>query len=415
MASRRALLLLCVAVLAVALAPIPSVASTTPDGSAGSDATLVLFWGDGCPHCEAEMEFLSRLVEEHPDLEITEYEVWKDVDNRQIFVDMLRSLGEEPSGVPTTLFDGRMWVGFSDSIASEIRSAVEAEMEGTDDPPPAGTVVDLPIVGQVDLGSTSLVTSTVLIALVDGFNPCSLWALSILLALVLRTGSRGRVLMVGVTFLTITAGMYALYIVGLYGVLTLAAHATWIRLSMALIALAFGLINVKDYFAFKRGPSLTIADSAKPGLYRRMRRLTDDRPLRSVLAGTGLLAVGVSILETPCTAGYPLLWTDLVSSQGVETAGAVALFALYMAVFLADELVVFGAAVATMRAAKLEERHGRVLKLVSGTLMIALALTLILAPELMTDLTGVAITFGLAAVAASVVLAADRVSGRRLP
>lgn len=413
MAARRALLLLSVAVLAAALVPNPSVASTDLEGSA--DSTLVLFWGDGCPHCEAEIEFLSGLATEHPGLEIVAYEVWKDLDNRQIFVDTLRSLGEEPSGVPTTVFDGRMWVGFSDSVAGEIRAAVEAELRGADDPTPSGAIVDVPGFGEVDLGSTSLVTSTLLIALVDGFNPCSLWALSILLALVLRTGSRGRVLMVGVTFLTITAGMYALYIVGLYGVLTMAAHATWIRLSMALIALAFGLINVKDYFAFKRGPSLTIADSAKPGLYRRMRRLTDDRPLRSVLAGTGLLAVGVSILETPCTAGYPLLWTDLVSSQGVETAGVVALFALYMAVFLADELLVFGGAVATMRAAKLEERHGRVLKLVSGTLMIVLALTLILAPELMTDLAGVAITFGLAALATAVVLAATRLSGRRLP
>lgn len=412
MTARRALLVLCVAILAMSPAPTPSVASTAPSADS---ATLVLFWGDGCPHCEAEMEFLSRLVEEHPGLEVVSYEVWKDAGNRQIFVETLRSLGEEPAGVPTTVLDDRIWVGFSDSVASEIRAAVVAEMEGTEDPPPGGTVIELPILGEVDLGSTSLVTSTLLIALVDGFNPCSLWALSILLALVLRTGSRGRVLMVGMTFLTITAGMYALYIVGLYGVLTLAAHATWVRVSMALIALAFGLINLKDYFAFKRGPSLTIADSAKPGLYRRMRRLTDDRPLRSVLAGTGLLAVGVSILETPCTAGYPLLWTDLVSSQGVETAGAVALFALYMAVFLADELIVFGGAVATMRAAKLEERHGRVLKLVSGTLMISLALTLIFAPELMTDLAGVAITFGLAALAASVVLVATRVSGRRLP
>ena len=413
MALRRALLLVCAALLTTALVPSPSIASTDVEGTA--DATLVLFWGDGCPHCEAEIDFLARLATEHPDLEIVAYEVWKNAGNREIFIDTLGALGEEPSGVPTTLFDGRMWVGFSDSVASEIRAAVEAEMRGVDDPTPGGAIVDVPGFGEIDLGSTSLVTSTLLIALVDGFNPCSLWALSILLALVLRTGSRGRVLMVGVTFLTITAGMYALYIVGLYGVLTWAAHATWIRLSMALIALAFGLINVKDYFAFKRGPSLTIADSAKPGLYRRMRRLTDDRPMRSVLAGTGLLAVGVSILETPCTAGYPLLWTDLVSSQGVETAGAVALFGLYMAVFLADELIVFGGAVATMRAAKLEERHGRVLKLVSGALMIVLALTLIFAPELMTDLRGVAITFGLAALATAVVLAATRVSGRRHP
>lgn len=150
MALRRALLLVCTAVLMTALVPSPSVASTDLEGTA--DATLVLFWGDGCPHCEAEIDFLSRLATEHPDLEIVAYEVWKDAGNRQIFIDTLGALGEEPSGVPTTLFDGRMWVGFSDSVASEIRAAVEAEMLGTDDPSPGGAVVDVPVFGETISG-----------------------------------------------------------------------------------------------------------------------------------------------------------------------------------------------------------------------------------------------------------------------
>lgn len=81
-------------------------------------------------------------------------------------------------------------------------------------------VIDLPLIGPVDVGGSSLLVATFLIALVDGVNPCSLWVLSILLALVLRTGSRGRVLAIGGTFLVVTTLLYGLYIGGIYGFLS---------------------------------------------------------------------------------------------------------------------------------------------------------------------------------------------------
>ena len=84
--------------------------------------------------------------------------------------------------------------------------------------------------------------STLLIGFVDGVNPCSLWALSMLLAIVLHSGSRGRVLAVGATFLTATAGMYAAYVVGIYGVLDLLGGLDWIRLAVAIVAALFGLV-----------------------------------------------------------------------------------------------------------------------------------------------------------------------------
>jgi cytochrome c biogenesis protein CcdA len=388
-------------------APAEARQSETPE----PPPPLVLFWGDGCPHCEAEWQFLSDLSSDYPELEIIGYEVWHSEANQGLMVELLAERGEDPSGVPTTLFGDDMWVGFSDSVARQIEVAVGVAFGG-DDAPLAAQVIDLPLFGERDVGSTSLFVSTLLIAFVDGFNPCSLWALSILLALVLRTGSRRRVIAVGTTFLLVTAGLYALYIVGLYSALEMAANASWIRATMAAVALTFGVINVKDFFAFKRGPSLTISERAKPKLYQRMRTVADDKPIRTVLAGTVVLATGVSLLETPCTAGYPLLWTDLVTRQGVATSTAVALFGVYMLVFLLDEFAVFGTAVVAMRAAKLEERHGRALKLVSGTLMIVLAGVLILAPDLMQNLGGVAVTFGLAAAVSVAVLAIER---RRRP
>lgn len=289
--------------------------------------------------------------------------------------------------MPTTIYRGHVFVGFSDGVGEQLRELAAAEHSSGPTLEPDASV-EVPFVGVVDVGHQPLILSTLLIGFVDGFNPCSLWVLSILLALVLRTGSRRRVLAVGATFLIITAMLYGLYIVGLYGVLSFVAYSSWVRLGMAVVALTFGIVNLRDYFG-GRGFSLAIPEDKKPGLYQRMRSVARiDNSLPSALLGTTVLAVGVSIIETPCTAGYPLLWANLLAGQGVGLATAALLFGLYMLVFLADEFLVFGFAVVAMRVTKLDERHGRALKLVSGAVMVTLAAVLVFAPNTMETVGG---------------------------
>jgi cytochrome c biogenesis protein CcdA len=389
-------------VLIVGLAP-PAIAA---EGDA--EVELIMFWGVGCPYCAEEWEFLAVLKDDYPDLRVTGYEVRYEPANLDLFIATMTERGLEARSIPTTILGDRVWEGFDVATGDQIRAAVAAAMASAPAPvadDESSDVIRLPLVGAVDVGSSSLVVSTFLIALIDGLNPCSLWALSILLALVLRTASRRRVLAIGGVFLVVTTLLYALYVGGIYGFLSYTAHQTWVRLVMAAVALGFGVINLKDYFWFRKGPSLTIPDERKPWLYRRMRAVAaTEKTLPAALAATAVLAVGVSILETPCTAGYPLLWADLVATHDVGLAGAISLFALYMLVFLLDELIVFGVAVFAMRAMKLDERAGRTLKLVGGVLMIALAGTLVFAPDAMTTLGGAMTVFGTALVAIVVIL-----------
>jgi hypothetical protein len=335
--------------------------------------------------------------------------------NRAHFTEVLAALGMEPQAVPTTIVGDQVWVGFDERRASEIEAAVAALLAGeTVDERPAANFVDLPFVGEVDVGSHSLLIATLAIGFVDGFNPCSLWALSMLLALVLHTGSRRRVLLVGLVFLGVTTAMYGLYMWGLYGVLSYVGFVGWIRVVVALVALAMGIVNVKDYFAFGSGPSLTISSAAKPGLLARMRTIAStDRPLPPLLAGTATLAVGVSLLETPCTAGFPILWTNMLADRGVGVAAALALFGVYMVVFLLDELAIFGGAVVAMRVTKVGEGRGRLLKLVGGSTMIAIAGTLVFAPETMESMTGVVVVFGAAVMAAALTITIHRLATRK--
>ena len=377
---------------------------------------VVLYWGEGCARCEEERAWLADVAEQYPDLTITQYEVWFDQDNRALFTAVGQDLGFTASSVPTTVIGERVWIGWTDSIAQDVTAAVELVAAGRPVPPGvygtpgAGTcsedaaectaegdavTIDVPLVGEVALGGRSLLLSTVIIGFVDGVNPCSLWVISVLLTIVVRTTSRRRVLVIGSTFLVVTAAMYALYMAGIYSALMVVGYIGAIQVVVALAAGIFGAVSVKDYFAFKKGLSFTIKDSAKPGIYKRVREAAGQRALIPALVATVVLGVAVSLLETPCTAGFPVLWTGMLQANGVGFAEAAGLFVVYMIPFLLDEMIVFGIAVVTMRATKMQEKHGQLLKLVAGVTMLALAAAMVFDPALMENpLTALALFVG---------------------
>ena len=404
-----------VAVLVLLSLFLPASTSTAlgPRLESPAPVTLELFYGDGCPHCAAERE----LAQEYPGLAIVDHEVWYDAGNLALLEETGARMGFEPSGVPVTIIGERVWIGFSDAIAAEITAAVDEGTRRADVPDaeaadaeaanvavtPEATSpsVDIPWVGSVDLSSSSLLVATVVIGFADGVNPCSLWVLSLLLAMVLSRGSRGRVILVGSTFLVVTTAMYGLYIVGFYTALDYMGSIAWIRLIVAAVAITFGLLQLKDGIRPGSGPSLSISQSARPRLYERMRGVAKpDGRLMATLAGTVVLAVGVSLLETPCTAGLPLLWTSMLTEQGVSTATAVALFGVYMLVFLLDELLIFGFAAVTLRGARLQQTQGRALKIVAGSVLLTLGLTMLVMPDAMDSLASTMLVFATAAVMA---------------
>ncbi len=406
----------------------------SPSVHAETDRVVIyFFWGDGCPHCARADPFLEDLAQRYPQVELQKFEVWYHPENQEVFRAMAAAFGFEPSGVPTIFIGDRYWVGYSERIGEQIEAYVtsclasgcrdagsgvltpaeepvaEAETETETETETASEVINVPLLGQVDLAAQSLTVATTLIAIVDGFNPCSLWVLSVLMALTLHTGSRKKVLVVGLVFLTVTAAVYVLFIAGLFTMLTVVSFLGWIQVVVALVALFFALVNIKDYFWYKEGVSFTIADEKKPGIYQRARNILNaSDSLGTMVAATVVMGAGVSLVEFSCTAGFPVIWTNMLAAQGVSALTFVLLLTLYMVIYQIDELGIFLAAVLTLRASKLEEKHGRILKLIGGMLMLTLAAVMIIKPALMNNLRNSLIIFGLAFVAAGVVLVVHR-------
>lgn len=454
---------------------------------AADPVTLLYFGADGCPFCAQMETFLDELEERFgDDLHVVRHEVSGDRESRDRWVRELAERGHEPSGVPTTILGGQVWIGFDARVGDQIESAVaaaiaeraqvereraveapdtaetpvvepvpeerdvevaapdradtaavdraptepevdvdepdvadtavveraptEAEAD-VDEPDAPETAIDVPFLGDVDVAAQSALAATALIAFIDGFNPCSLWVMAVLFGMILNAGAtRGRVALIGGTFLMVTSLIYGAFIAGVFTVIGFIEHLEALRIGVACIALFVGAVNVKDHLAFRKGLSFTIPDRSKPRIYRGGRSIREaGRPLAAVLGTTMAMAAGISLVELPCTAGFPVIWSGILRTQGVEGTEFGVLLTLYLLIYILDELVLFGAVLVTLRIGRFQERHGRLLKLMGGAVMIALGVVLLAAPQLMGDLAGATLVI-VGAVLAAIVF--DRVHRR---
>ena len=386
-----------------------SVGGQVGESIQNEEPVLWYFWREACPFCERAEPWLDEIAATYPGLHIRKVNVVRDFAGWTLFERQMVARGQAARAVPTFILGDEVWVGFSRPLAEDMEAAIQRRMEGRPPPPESRrTTLDMGPLGRVDVGARPMAMATVLIAFIDGFNPCSLWVLTVLLSIILGTRSRVRIAAVGGTFLLVTAGIYGVFIVGFFSALELAAHLDWIRVAVALLALAFGLFSVKDFLAFRRGPSLTIPDRFKPRIYRGGRALRGDRPLLRTLALTVALAGGVALIELPCTAGFPVIWSSLVSEADLGRGAFVGLLLLYLGVYLSVEVAILVGAIVTLRATRLQEGHGRGLKLVGGVVMIALAGVLLVDPSIMEELSGSLVVIGGAVALSLLVLLLER-------
>jgi hypothetical protein len=149
------------------------------------------------------------------------------------------------------------------------------------------------------------------------------------------------------------------------------------------VAVIIGLLNVKDYFWFQKGPSLVIPESAKPGLFRRMRPLLVADNTAAMLFGTATLALAANSYELLCTAGFPMVYTRTLTLSELEGFQYYAYLVVYNLIYVLPLIAIVAVFAWTLGARKLSERQGRLLKLISGLMMLGLGLVLLIDPEVL--------------------------------
>ena len=228
---------------------------------------------------------------------------------------------------------------------------------------------------------------TFFIALVDGFNPCNMFVLTCLLVLLISTSDdKKRLYAVALSFVVMVYIIYFLFMAAWLNVFKYIGFIAPLRIGIALIALVAGIINCKDFLFFKKGVSLTIQEQHKGPLLRRIRGMKDivkngSYPLL-IVSSIGLAAFA-SLVELPCTAGFPIIYTSVLSAKYIESGfGYYGYLALYNLVYVLPLLVIVSIFIYTFKARYITQRQIEILKLIGGIIMILLGIVLLVNPGL---------------------------------
>lgn len=248
-----------------------------------------------------------------------------------------------------------------------------------------GSRIELPVVGEVDTSTLSLPALTVAIAAMDSFNPCAFFVLFFLLSLLIHSGSRARMLLIGGTFICMSGVVYFLFMSAWLNIFLILGTRAVITVTAGLVAVLVSLINIKDFFFFKKGVSLTISDEAKSKLFDRMRGLLKSTSVLTALGATTVLAAAANSYELLCTAGFPMVYTRALTLKNLSTLQYYSYIGFYNVIYVIPLMVIMGVFVFTLGSRKLTEWQGRELKLVSGLMMLGLGLALLVRPGMLTE------------------------------
>jgi glutaredoxin len=341
--------------------------------------TLEMWSRDGCPYCAEASAYLEELRQRRPDVRIVVYDVVRDTDARERFLALSEQNDVQRPGVPSFLVGGEFLVGWG---GAEITGrALESLLSGAPALPAEPQRIRTRMFGEIDARTLGLPLFTAALGLLDGFNPCALWVLVFVLSLLVNIKDRGKVLLVGGTFVLASGVVYFAFMAAWLNVFLAVGVSRPIQVGLGAVATLIGLVNLKDFFAFGQGISFSIPDSAKPGIYARMRAVLLAESIAGALGAVIVLALLVNTVELLCTSGLPAVYTQILVARELPVWHYYGYLALYNVFYMLDDSVLLAAAAVTLRMSKLQERGGRVLKLVSGVVMLLLGLALVLRPE----------------------------------
>lgn len=343
---------------------------------------IEVFVRAGCPHCKAAKAFLDTLHRERPELWIDFFDVAENSAARQRLATLAQERGITSVGVPTFLIGTELIVGFrsADTTGAKIRNLLDPNAQAPTSYPTVESI-ETRWFGRLHLKDFGLPLFTVTVGLLDGFNPCAMWVLLFLLSLLVNLHDRFKMTLVAGTFVLVSGLLYFAFMAAWLNVFLVIGLSRAVQIALGCIAFFIGAINVKDFFARSHGISLSIPDSAKPGLYTRVRRILQAENLAGALAGIVVLAGLVNMIELLCTAGFPALYTQILTLQGLSMWEYYSYLGLYNLAYIFDDSLMVTIAVVTLGRRKLQERAGRWLKLTSGLVMAGLGTILLLQPK----------------------------------
>ncbi len=402
--------------------------------------TVYFFYGQGCPHCAKELDFLEGLADVDDSIILHSYEVYNDMEGREKLMEAADKLDVEISGVPFLIIGNKYLVGYmsEETTGVEIVKLIEEyKQDGcldifnptdtevidktereriTDETTGPESVIEkdavsviedelsdtiisseeekcapseeiakpaLPQFGNIDMEKLSLPVLTVVLGFLDGFNPCAMWVLLFLISLLIAMEDRKKMWFLGISFIIASAFAYFIFMVAWLSLFQFVGYISWVRTTIALIAFFGGYSSLRKFFSKDPSGCDIGGDEKKRRIFDNLGKITSNKSFLLSLVGIVGLALAVNLVELVCSAGLPAVYTQVLSMNEMVGLNYYLYILLYILFFMLDDLFVFFVAMITLRMTGITTKYVKHTRFVGGLLMVAVGILLLFKPELL--------------------------------
>jgi len=362
---------------------------------------VYFFWAEGCPHCADEKVFLVNLEQRYSDIVVHSLEVTKNRTNADLLAKVGKELNADVSGVPFTVVGEQYFVGWysenttgkaiedaaqcaRENHCADVVSGLVTQITPKEQPLEQKTIpekLNIPVIGEVETKNISLPILTILIAGLDGFNPCAMWVLLFLISLLFGMKDKKIIWIFGIAFIVASALVYFLFMTAWLKLITFLGFILWVRLAIGGVALWAAYSNLKEYFTNPTGGCKVTGEKKRQKVFEYLRKIIVERNFVIALLGIIALAFAVNLVELICSLGLPAVYTQILVLSNLPGWLYYLYLVLYVFIFILPLLFIFIVSMKTLQLTGISTKKGRIARLIGGIIMLILGLLMIFKPE----------------------------------
>ena len=373
------------------------------------EITINLFYSETCPHCASEKEFLEAYDQEFDNVTVNYYEVTQNEENSQLLDNVKKTLNVSHNYVPYTVIGEIGLSGFSDNIESQIKHFVEkyqdeeyydlvskvkdagepitlTDKEETENEEDIDeNTVSVPIIGSTTMQDISLPLASIIIGFIDGFNPCAMWILVFLISMLLSVKDKKRRIGLGIIFLIASGIVYMLFMVAWLNIILSTIQISIIQKLIGIVAIVGAAWNIYSYIKTKNsdiGCEVTNENKRKQ-MMQKVKKYVGEKSF--LLAAIGLigLAFSVNLVEFACSAGWPVVFTEILALHNLSKISYFIYIMIYIIFYMIDDIIIFIIAMITLEVTGISNKYNKYSHLIGGILMLIIGLLMIFKPSIL--------------------------------
>lgn len=360
------------------------------------EVNVYMFYGKTCPHCEEATEYLNSIKNKY-DLNVIRYEVWNDTNNRDIMYDVADYLDVNPTGVPFVIIDNTSIFGYSSKVTDEtylyhIKLAAKENFvdkvgirlglvdENTNNTKESikendsNYIIDVPILKEVNFKNKSMISSSILLAIIDGFNLCAIWILLYLISILMGIKDNKKIYILELIFVIFSSIIYLIFIMFNISSIELIDFITIIKVVLALTSIIVGAFKLNTF------ANLINEEETKKEnkVIKKLKDIINKNKFILLIIGIILLSIPLALIRIFYFNEIESFFTTLLSLNNLTGINYYLYIIVYIIIFMVINLIIISILNILTKLFKNKIKYNYLL---SGIILFILVMLLLIDPQ----------------------------------